>query len=156
MVLDLAFSLPPAEFDTQFCTFDCEGMLAAEVRERRMALWFRQRHGRIDFGYIAWLARLLRQERIDILHAHNATAFFYASGATALVRAPRFLYPEHDRAFPTPLRQRGLHVLLSRRAHAVVTVSEALRDSLVAYECFPAERVGVIKNGVASRVPQRT
>src|SRR5262245_22588572 len=116
MVLDLAFSLPPDEFATQFCTFDCEGTLAVEVHERGMPLWFRQRRGRIDFGYIAWLAGLLRRECIDVLHAHNATAFFYAAAATALVRGPRFLYTEHDRAFPTPLRQRGMHAVLSRRA----------------------------------------
>src|SRR5262249_45394357 len=62
----------------------------------------------------------------------------------------------HDRTFPTPLRERGMHAVLSRRAHAVVTVSEALRDSLIAYERFPAERVRVIKNGVASRTPRRS
>ena len=121
-----------------------------------MPLHFRPRRGAIDLGLVLWLARLLRRERIDIMHAHNATAFFYGAAATSLVPKVRFLYTEHDRAFPTPLRERGMHAVLARRTHAVVTVSETLKQNLVRYESFPPCRVHVVKNGVHLSPPSRT
>jgi len=156
MVLDLVFALPPDEFTTQFCTFDREGKLAAEVHERGLALHFRKRRGAADAGFVWWLAPLLRRERIDIVHAHNATAFFYGAAACMLAPRTRFLYTEHDRAFPTPLRERGLHAVLARRTDAVVTVSDMLRKNLVRYESFPEDRIRVVKNGVESKTPARS
>jgi glycosyltransferase involved in cell wall biosynthesis len=156
MALDLVFHLPESEFQTQFCAFDRQGQLADEVRERGVPLHFRLRRDGIDPGFAVWLAQLVRRERIDIVHAHNATAFFYGAAATSLARRSRFLYTEHDRAFPTPLRERGLHAVLARRTDAVVTVSKTLHDNLIRYECFPAERVHVVKNGVALAPAVRT
>lgn len=156
MVLDLVGGLDRSEFDTSFCTFDREGALADEVRAFGMPLHFRKRRAGLDPGFVLWLAQLVRRQRIDILHGHNATAFFYGAAAASLVPGTRFLYTEHDRAFPTPLRQRGLHALLSRRTDAVVTVSDTLKRNLVRYECFPAERVHVVKNGVRPPAPLRT
>jgi glycosyltransferase involved in cell wall biosynthesis len=153
MVLDLVFNLPPG-YSTAFCTFDREGQLAGAVRERGMAIHFRRRRG-IDLGFVLWLARLVRRERIDIVHAHNATAFFYGAAATSLVPRARFLYTEHDRSFPAPRRERSLHALLARRTDAVVTVSDTLRESLVRWEDFPPSRVHVVKNGVRLPAPGR-
>jgi glycosyltransferase involved in cell wall biosynthesis len=155
MVLDLVFALPEAEFTTSFCTFDREGQLASEVAARGMSLHFRKRQRGLDAGFVLWLAKLLRRERIQILHAHNATAFFYGAAAARLAPGTRFLYTEHDRAFPTPWRERGLHALLARGVDAAVTVSDTLRDNLVRYEAFPADRLHVVKNGVTLRAPQR-
>jgi L-malate glycosyltransferase len=151
MVLDLVFACPPPDFETRFCTFDREGQLAREVTERGMEIHFRKRHGSLDARFVFWLAAILRRHRIRILHAHNATAFFYGAAAATLAPGTRFLYTEHDRAFPTSWRERGLHALLARRVNAVVTVSSTLRDNLVRYEGFPRDRVHVIKNGVRLR-----
>ena len=156
MVLDLVGGLPRGDYATSFCTFDRVGALADEVAAAGMPLHFRPRRGAIDLGFVLWLARLLRRERIDLLHAHNATAFFYGAAATSLVPKTRFLYTEHDRVFPTPLRERGIHAVLARRTHAVVTVSETLKQNLVRYESFPPCRVHVVKNGVHLSPPSRT
>lgn len=151
MVLDLVFACPPPAFETRFCTFDREGQLAREVTERGMPIHHRKRRGGLDARFVLYLAGILRRHRVRILHAHNATAFFYGAAAATLSPETRFLYTEHDRAFPTPWRERGLHALLARRVDAVVTVSSALRDNLVRYEAFRRDRVHVIKNGVRLR-----
>lgn len=155
MALDLVFALPADEFAVDFCTFDRQGPLAEEVSRRGMGLHFRRRRGAADLGFVLWLARLLRRDRIDVLHAHNATAFFYGAAATGLAPRTRFLYTEHDRAFPTPRRERGLHAVLARRTDAVVTVSDTLKQSLVRWESFPPDRVHVVKNGVHLAAPRR-
>ena len=155
MVLDLVFAIDPSRIETQFCTFDRRGQLAAGVLERGLPIHSRKRRGGFDASFVVWLARLLRRERIRILHGHNATAFFYGAAAVSLVPGTRFLYTEHDRAFPTPWRERGLHAILARHVDAVVTVSSTLRDNLVRYEAFPPDRVIVIKNGVALQPPAR-
>lgn len=156
MVLDLVFALPADAFATSFCTFDRRGTLVDDITARGMTLHFRKRRGSTDLGFVLWLAGILRRERIRIVHAHNATAFYYGALATRLVPGTRFLYTEHDRAFPTPWRERSLHALLARRADAVVTVSETLRSNLIRYEAFPAGRIHVVKNGIELPAARRT
>ncbi|MFQ5601517.1 MAG: glycosyltransferase [Candidatus Krumholzibacteriia bacterium] len=148
MVVSLVRGLDGSEVRTSFCTFDWKGKLAGQLEERGYRLHHRKRRGPLDLRFVAWLVGLLRGERAHVVHAHNATALLYGVAATTLVRGTRLLYTEHDRAFPSSLRERGLHALLACRTHAVATVSETLRGHLVRYERFPSRRVHVIRNGV--------
>ena len=156
MVESLVRGLDPAAFRTSFCTFDWRGTLAGQLEAAGYPLYHRKRRGGFDVGWIAWLARRLQRESIDIVHAHNATALFYGALATSLVPHTRLLYTEHDRAFPSARRERIVHALLARRTHAVATVSATLRQHLLRWERFPPARVHVIRNGVQMPVPQQS
>jgi len=156
MVESLVHGLDPATFRTSFCTFDWRGTLAAQLEAEGYALYHRKRRGGLDVGWILWLARLLRRNSIDVVHAHNATALFYGALATSLVPRTRLVYTEHDRAFPSARRDRIVHAILARRTHAVATVSATLRQNLLRWESFPSARVHVIRNGVQMPVPQRS
>lgn len=155
MAASLVRGLDATRFRSSFCTFDWKGKLVPELREDGYAIHHRKRRSGLDLMWVLWFARLLRREGVDIVQAHNATALFYGALATTLVPGTRLLYTEHDRAFPTALRQRGLHAVLARRTRAVSTVSETLRRHLVRWEHFPAERVHVIRNGIEMRPPDR-
>lgn len=148
MAGSLVRGLDGDEFRSSFCTFDWRGKLAQELQDEGYAIHHRKRRGRFDLGLVLWLAKLLRRERIDVIQGHNATALAYGAAASMLVSEARFLYTEHDRAFPSTLRERGLHAVLARRTDAVATVSQTLRQNLVRYESFPSERVHVVRNGV--------
>ena len=97
------------------------------------------------------LAGLLRRERVDLLHAHQYTPFFYASAGRLLMsRRPPVLFTEHGRHHPDyPRRNRMIaNRFLLRPGDRVVGVGEAVREALIRNEGLPADRVGVIYNGI--------
>src|SRR5204862_6374502 len=96
------------------------------------------------------LAQRLRQECVDVLHAHQYTPFFY--GLAARLPGPRrpILFTEHGRHqpdFPRPKRMLANRLLLSRRDR-VVGVGAAVRQALIANAGLPARRVDVLYNGL--------
>jgi len=104
----------------------------------------------LDWACIRRLAELLRRERVDLIHAHQYTPFFYGVTARLLCHRPPVLFTEHGRHYPDyPRRKRILanRLLLGRRDR-VVGVGGAVRQALILNEGIPPERVGVIYNGI--------
>ena len=106
----------------------------------------------VDLG-VSWrMARDIRSHRIDVVHAHQYTPFFYASIAARLsgVR-PRVIFTEHGRHYPdvvSPKRRLINRVVFDRLADRVNAVCEFSARSLAALDGFSAARIEVIPNGV--------
>jgi glycosyltransferase involved in cell wall biosynthesis len=132
-----------------FCV-DELGCLGEELRAEGFPVWVLGRRPGLDWRCAWRLGSLLRRERVDLIHAHQYTPFFYAAlGRLVHHRAP-VLFTEHGRHSPDyPRRKRVLanRVLLERRDR-VVGVGEAVRQALIVNEGIPAGRVRVIYNGV--------
>jgi glycosyltransferase involved in cell wall biosynthesis len=133
-----------------FACLDGQGSLAEQLRDEGFPVWELRRKPGFDWRCSRRLAELLRSERVDLVHAHQYTPFFY--GATARVLGPRppILFTEHGRWFPDfPRRKRMLaNRLLLERRDRVVGVGKSVRQALIRNEGLPADRVGVIHNGV--------
>ena len=93
----------------------------------------------------AWrLARIIRQERIQIAHAHKGRARTLALLA-GLMGAPTPLVLNRGVSFPVDgLRRRVGYA--NRRVHAIVAVCESIKRGLVAAG-VPAEKISVIYSG---------
>jgi glycosyltransferase involved in cell wall biosynthesis len=133
-----------------FACLDQLGSLGQELRDEGFPVHVLGRRPGFDWGCSRRLADLLRRERVDLLHAHQYTPFFYAMMARLHYRRPPVLFTEHGRHQPDyPRRKRIVanHLLLTRRDR-VVGVGEAVRQALIHNEGIPAERVGVIYNGI--------
>lgn len=92
----------------------------------------------------AWrLARLIRQQRIQIVHAHKGRARTLTLLA-GLMGARALLVLNRGVSFPVGrLRRLGY---TSRRVHAIVAVCRSIKDGLVA-SGVPADKVEVIYSG---------
>src|SRR5262249_37836286 len=104
----------------------------------------------VDWRCAYRLGEFLRRERVDLLHAHQYTPFFYASMARWLYRRPAVVFTEHGRHQPDyPRRKRMLRKrLLLQRRDRVVGVGQVVRRALIENEGLPAGRVQVIYNGI--------
>lgn len=104
-----------------------------------------------DWGALTRLLRLVRRHRIDLLHAHGQDASILAAAAT-LLRPMLLVVTRHVLDEPAAtLRERGrahLTTVALRRADAVVAVSGAVADTLVASGSARRERIRVIPNGI--------
>lgn len=144
----LAGRLDPARFRSSVFCFDRLGALEGELRGRGVDVRLLGRRPGLDLGYPFRLASLLREVGADLLHAHNATAFFYGTLAARLSRIAAAMFTEHDRVHPDRLRIRWTHRVLSRFTSRTVAVSDLLARLLRRGEGFPADRLLTIHNGI--------
>ena len=107
-------------------------------------------------GCLCDLCRLIRRERISVVHAHQSDAEFLGIAAGRLCRVRRAMTTVHSQR-PLPQRNPGdprnaLRVLLTRflfnRADAVVAVSQETAAVLRRVFHVRADRLRLIPNGV--------
>jgi sugar transferase (PEP-CTERM/EpsH1 system associated) len=138
------------EYRALFACLDELGTLGQQLRDDGFTVEVLERRPGIDWRCVLRLARLLRRERVDLVQAHQYTPFFYAAAARLLAPRAAVLLTEHGRHqpdYPRPKRKLANRLLLRRRDR-VVAVGQAVREALVANDGFPAQRVGVIYNGI--------
>lgn len=96
------------------------------------------------------LARLLRKEKVAILHAHCFDATFAGLIAARLARVP-FVFTRHHSDHNIRLGKRWhtrIDAWCARHAEHVIAVSEATRRAMTAIERVPEDKITVIYNGM--------
>ena len=140
-----------AEFIPSLFCLDALGWRGKQLREDlAIEVGCLQRRPGVDWRLIRRLAHLIGRRRIDLLHAHQYTAYFYGCSAALLAGRGRVVFSEHGRHYPDVRKTRRvlLNRLLLARTAAVTAVSEAVRDSLVKYEGIPRQRIRILLNGI--------
>jgi L-malate glycosyltransferase len=133
-----------------FICLDELGSLGSELRDEGFTVEVLDRRPGLDWRCARRLAKIVRRERVDLLHAHQYTPFFYSAASRLVGSRPPVLFTEHGRHHPDfPRRKRMLanRVLLGKRDRAV-TVGEAVRQALIHNEGIAPHRVEVIHNGI--------
>jgi glycosyltransferase involved in cell wall biosynthesis len=133
-----------------FLCLDELGTLGAELRSEEFAVEVLGRKSGVDGRCALRLAQALRRERVDVIHAHQYTPFFYSLLARLVFDHPPVLFTEHGRHFPDYRRPKRVlaNRLLIQRRDRIVGVGQAVRQALINHEGLPAKRVGVIYNGI--------
>lgn len=136
---------------TVFC-LDAVGELGRQLQSDGVEVICLDRRPGRDFG-LAWrFGRLVRARRIEILHAHQYTPFFYAALAKLLSGCwPRLILTEHGRHYPDPvkpLRRAVNRLLLDPLADEVNAVCAFSARRLQAVDGFAGRRIEVIENGI--------
>jgi glycosyltransferase involved in cell wall biosynthesis len=133
-----------------FACLDERGTLGEALAGEGFPVHVLERRSGLDWRCAWRLGRLLRRERVDVIHAHQYTPFFYAVLARQLYRRAPIMFTEHGRHFPDyPRRKRMLfNRLMLRKRDRVVGVGKAVADALIANEGMPAPRVEVVYNGI--------
>jgi glycosyltransferase involved in cell wall biosynthesis len=104
----------------------------------------------LDLGCARRLARFLREEKVDLIHAHQYTPFFYALTSRGLFGRVPIVFTEHGRWHPDyPRKKRMLfNRLMIGKRDQFLGVGEAVRQALIQNEGLPKDRVEVVYNGI--------
>lgn len=151
LVVEMATALS-GEFEVVVFCLDAPGMWARRVRDSGVPVYGLWRQPGLDLSIPVRLASDFRRMGIDIVHAHQYTAWFYSALSRLLNGRPRLVFEEHGRFHPEldkPVRRLVNSVLISRLTHRCVAVSEDVRRRLVRYEGLAGDRIEVVHNGVA-------
>ncbi|MDT4965898.1 MAG: hypothetical protein QOJ64_635 [Acidobacteriota bacterium] len=97
----------------------------------------------LDMGSSVELSRLLREHKIDILHAHVARDYPVAAFATRRNRQTKLIITRHV-LFPL----NALHALTMSHVARVIAVSRAVERALVANKIFSADKITIVQNGI--------
>lgn len=135
---------------TIFC-LDSLGRIGEELQAQGVPIVVLNRKGR-DFG-VAWrMAQEIRTRRIEVIHAHQYTPFFYAALAKIPARFSfKLIMTEHGRHYPdvvSPLRRSVNRLFLDPLADAVNACCEFSGKALSKVDGFSGRRIEVIDNGV--------
>jgi glycosyltransferase involved in cell wall biosynthesis len=105
-----------------------------------------------DWGLPWRMARELSQRRIQVIHAHQYTPFFYAALARSLTWSrPRLIFTEHGRHFPdvvSATRRRINHLVLRHLATEVNACCAFSAQAVGQIDGFSPTPIEVIPNGI--------
>ena len=122
------------------------------LAEGRTVFEFGKRRSR-DFALFAKMARLIRRERVDVLHCHDELSWFYGAIAARLAaRDTRVVMTMHGRRSNMSARHVREQRVLASMSSAIISVSEFLRQQLIGELRLPNNRVRTIRNGIALSV----
>jgi glycosyltransferase involved in cell wall biosynthesis len=104
----------------------------------------------LDAGSARDLARLVRQHRIEIVHAHMARDYPLAAFAVRRNPVAKLVVTRHV-LFPL----NRLHRITLAKSSRIIAVSQAVASQLRADEIAPAEKITVVLNGIDTRRLQK-
>ena len=110
-----------------------------------------------DVRALAALVRLIRRERFQVVHTHMSKGALLGGIAARIAGAPVVVNTAHNlgaiampRAWVRALFRVYDRWLLGTTTDAVITVTERVRDAVVAQRILPAARVHAIANGIVA------
>jgi glycosyltransferase involved in cell wall biosynthesis len=146
VAVNIANHLPQDRYRSYLCTTRAEGPLA-ELVSPGVARLKLQRRGRFDLGAIELLRQYVRENNINIVHAHG-TAVFIASRVPA-----QLIWHDHFGRYATEERPVWLYRLATRRAAGVIAVNQPLVEWSQRRLKVPADRVWYLPNFVCEPPP---
>lgn len=90
------------------------------------------------------IARFVRANEIDIVHAHVARDYLAASAAVRVARTPKFVLTRH-----VMFAMKPFHRFALRNVDRAIAVSSGVERQLA--RIFPAEKIRVVPNGIVFR-----
>lgn len=107
--------------------------------------------------YAVWnwlpLVRLLRRERVDILHAHKFRSNVWAAVLGALMRVPVIVAHEHGWKHPSRTVRFLNRWVVAKGCDEILAVSSAERTRMIEVDGIPPDRVNLMPNGIPDLTP---
>jgi len=132
------------------CCLDELGELGEQLRSDGYKVFVKGRKPGLDWSLIPWLRGILKQEGVEVVHAHQYTPLFYTVPAAMWAGRPKVVYTEHGRFYPDrkSWKRTLVNPILSLGVDHLVAISEATADAMATYDNFPRKRIQVIHNGI--------
>ncbi len=136
---------------TIFC-LDGIGPLGEQLRDEGVEVLDLQRRPGRDYRAAWRMSRLIRQRRVELVHAHQYGPFFYAALAKLFLGgAFRLILTEHGRHYPdwvSTRRRLTNRWLLGHLADAFTGVCQFSVEGLARQYGFSRKKMTVINNGI--------
>jgi len=137
-----------------FICLDETGPLGGTLRDEGFDVVELRRRPGVDWSVSRRLRQVVRSHKVQLIHAHQYSPFFYSATSRSLLETirgkPPILFTEHGRHFPDhrSVRRVLANKILLTRHDRVTAVGQFVKQALVENEGIPARRIDVIYNGI--------
>ena len=147
--------LDPQVYDRYLClSRSSEGLLVEQAKAAGVKVFQLKRRSRYDLFPWLQLVRLMRREKIEILHTHKHGSNFWGAIISLLTGVPVFLAHEHSwQYYGNRGRMLIDRFLIARRATRMIAVSAPDRESMISIEHIDPSKIVVIPNGIDLGTP---
>jgi glycosyltransferase involved in cell wall biosynthesis len=132
----------------QVCCVSTGGIYEEELRSLGIPCWVMKRRARFDPTVTFQMIRLMRYQRIDVVHTLGFTANAWGRTAAKLAGVPRIIAHERGTAWTESAVMRLVDRLLYHWTDLLLANSEAARIMLTQRIWLPAGRIRVVFNGL--------
>jgi glycosyltransferase involved in cell wall biosynthesis len=148
VLINLALGLDKQKFEVRVCCLTRKGRMAGELEEQGIPVYAMHKQPGLDLALVWRLQRLVRKLKIDIVHCHVFTANLWGRLAGVLARAPVIITHEHSSFTLDDARRLRIEHWLMNKTTQAISVSEELRQRLIAQGRLPASKITTIHNGL--------
>lgn len=156
VVVNLCRFLDRGKFDISVLCLNALGEFAPEVEKLGIrVMLLPQRVVGPDYFSFFKVAKIVRDEGIEIIHSHNTQALIDGALAGLMSGVKRVVHTDHARAFPDKKRYMVAEWALSHLVYKVVGVSDHTCENLIQFEKINCSKIVMIPNGIDGRKFQR-
>jgi len=148
LIADLARLTDRSRYASVVATLTMGGPLEQTLREAGVPVRFMAKRGRYDATVLLRLARLLREERADVVHTHLFGGDVWGRTAAAMAGVPVIVSSLHGVDVWMSAVQRSLERWTARFARRLIAVSEEVKRFYVSSVGVPSEKISVVYNGI--------
>jgi glycosyltransferase involved in cell wall biosynthesis len=148
LAIDLALQQKAEGHQAAFYCTSHPGQLASQALDAGIPVHAFGKQDGFSPRLILALARRLRADRADVLHAHNALVLHYAVAAARLAGVPVVINTRHGPNFRWDPHCEAIWRRTIHWADAVVFVSEGVRKHCTSYNRLSQKNTHVIYNGL--------
>ncbi|MDD5670484.1 MAG: glycosyltransferase, partial [Candidatus Omnitrophica bacterium] len=134
-------------FDPRVVCLTRKGLYAEELEKQGVSVTLVEKRPGLDFSIVGRLAAFLKENSIDVLHAHVPTANFWGRLAAAWAGVRIVFVHEHSALSATDWKFRLVNWLLVPWTTRYIAVSGQIGDALVRAG-IPGKKVVVARNGI--------
>jgi glycosyltransferase involved in cell wall biosynthesis len=151
VVRDLLLNLSRSRWDTEVCVLHDIGVLGRELKEHGYPIHYLnwEEEKLTDIQVIIKLNRLIKKRNIDLIHAHNATPWYFSTLASLPFAAIKRCVTIHGFMWgANHLRRKILYAALPLLTSEIILVSDAIRKQFQELPFFNMNKLRTIINGV--------
>lgn len=124
------------------------GRLLNEFLALNVPVYILNKKKGVDLSIVLKLLRILRTEKIKIIHSHNFSPNFWGRIVGKIARIPVLISTEHTVATVKTRLQKTIDYILSKVTDKIIAVSNRVRDSHIKEEGIISEKFITIYNGI--------
>lgn len=149
VVVNICRSINRDKFDVSVLCLRELGEFVPDVERLGIKVhYLPQKENGTDYFSFLKVAKILRQEKIDVIHTHNTQPFVDGTIGALLSGIKTIVHTDHARDFPDKYRYMAAEHFMSHFAYKVVGVSEHTSENLIHYEKISPNKVLTIENGI--------
>lgn len=149
VVVNICRTIDREKFDISVLCLRNLGEFVPEIEKLGIkVMYLQQKENGTDYLSFLKVAKILREEQIDIIHTHNTQPFIDGTIGAIMSGVKTIIHTDHARAFPDKRRYMIAERLMSQFAHKVVGVSEMTSEDLMRYEKISPRKIMTIPNGI--------